>query len=222
MGYGGGYGGRGYAANAWDGYCGCGGNACSSCGGCGCNRCCFPLLHGTLNHIGRVFDALLPDPCCRRTCGMSCSQPTCGVEPGCGPVGMPGDPFIDDHPSSVPTPAPSSDARTRSHSSAKMMNYAKPAAAPALKPMPMKTSNMPVTSQPVKSASKKPAGRSVLKVVYDDELDSLSDETSDAPPAAPASVRRAAAEEQPAPVRFAAKPVVRARSSEAPVNPLRP
>src|SRR4051812_44426398 len=58
------YGGGGGIA-AWDGYCGCGGNACGSCGGgggCGCRRCVFPILHCALHKVGRVVDAILPDP----------------------------------------------------------------------------------------------------------------------------------------------------------------
>lgn len=212
-----GYAGRGVAANAWEGYCGCeGGNACGNvCGGC--NRCCFPLVHGTLNRVGRVFDALLPDPCCRRACGpVGCAQPSCGIEPGCGIVG-PGDPFIDDHRAlPVPTPAADPHARARSGNSARMMTYPKP----ALKPVPMKTGATKSRSKVAKNG--KAAGKSVLKVAYEEQW-LPADETEDAPPAAPASIRNAAQEPADmAPVaRFAAKPVVGAKA-ETSANPLRP
>lgn len=210
-----GYGSGGYAANAWDGYCGCEGNACG-----GCNRCCFPLIHNTLRGVGRVFDALIPDPCCRRSCGaalgcgsVGCAQPTCGIEPGCGVMG-PGDPFIDDHYSPPkPTPAADPHARARAHNNARMMNHSRPK--PALKPIPMRTAAAP---QPKRVAK---AGKSVLKVAYDEET-VVAQVSDDAPPAAPASIRRASREPaRLAPVaRVAAKPVVQA-SNDSPVNPLR-
>jgi hypothetical protein len=206
-----GYGSGGYAANAWDNYCGCGGG-----GGCGnacggCNRCCFPLVHCTLHRIGRVFDALLPDPCCRRSCGtVGCTQPSCGIEPGCGIAG-PSDPFIDDHHSAPPQPTPAADARARSWSNARMMNYQQPA--PALKPMPMKSASRPMTKG--KTAAK--TGKSVLKVAYAEE-ESDAEYYEDAPPAAPASVRNATKAPARLPAaRVSAKPVV----NESPVNPLR-
>jgi hypothetical protein len=223
-GNGNGYGAGGYAANAWDGYCGCrgGGGGCgNACGGC--NRCCFPLVHCTLHRIGRAFDALLPDPCCRRSCGSvgcaqpSCGQPTCGFEPGCGVVG-PSDPFIDDHHVAPPQPTPAADARARSWGNARMMNYPQPK--PVAKPRPMKTA---AAAMPQGKAVAR-AGRSVLKVAYDEEASSSDEEYyEDAPPAAPASVRNAA--QTPATlasaVRVTAKPVVSAKST-SPVNPLRP
>lgn len=202
----------GYAANAWDGYCGCDGNACG-----GCNRCCFPLIQGTLRGVGRVLDALIPDPCCRRSCGaalgcgqVGCAQPACGIEPGCGIVG-PGDPFIDDHYSPPkPTPAADPHARARALNNARMMNHPRPK--PALKPIPMRTAAAP---QP------KRAGKSVLKVAYDEET-VVTQVSDDAPPAAPASIRSVSREPaRLAPVaRVAAKPVVQA-SNDSPVNPLR-
>jgi hypothetical protein len=210
MGMGRGYSSRGFAANAWDGYCD-GGIGCNSCGGC--QRCCFPLIHNTLDRVGRVFDALLPDPCCRRTCGraLGCAQPTCGIEPGCGAVGMPADPFMDDH--VAPTPTPSADARGRSLSKARMTTFPQPAAKPALKPTPMKSTSRSKVASKVPSKS----GKSVLKVAYDEE--SVED-SEDAPPAAPASVRQVV-EAKPEPARFAAKPVVHVKNAE-PANPLRP
>lgn len=211
-----GYGSRGYAANAWDGYCGCGGNGCDACGGCGGQRCCFPLIHNTLHRVGRVFDCLLPDPCCRRTCGraVGCAQPTCGIEPGCGIIGGSSDPFMDDHVAPTPTPTPAADARARSYSKTKMTTFPKPAAKPALKPMPMKTAK----SKPAMKVASKPVGKSVLKVAYDE--DSSADELEDAPPVAPASIHRdTQVEDEPA--RFAVKPIVHVKKAE-PVNPLRP
>jgi hypothetical protein len=217
-----GYGNRsgGYAANAWDNYCGCDGGTCgNACGGC--NRCCFPLIHNTLHRVGRVFDALLPDPCCRRSCGtigcgsVGCAQPSCGFEPGCGIVG-PGDPFIDDHHPSPPMPTPAADARSRSWSNARMSSYPKPAQ--VIKPRPAKSTAAPKSRNKVAKA-----GKSVLKVAYA-EVEAETDEYyDDAPPAAPASVRNAAKEPAAlAPsVRVAAKPVVSARSASV-ANPLRP
>jgi len=219
-GYGGyGYGSRGYAGAAWDGYCGCNGGGgmcgggCNSCGGCGCKRCCFPLIHNTLSKVGCLFDALLPDPCCRRTCGraVGCAQPTCGIEPGCGVGGISTDPFIDDH-AAPPTPTPMPDARVRSSGKAKMSTFPKPSSS-----MPMKTAS---TSKPAKLS--KTAGKSVLKVGYDEEGEGWADQFEDAPPAAPASIRRAAkVEVEDEPSRFAVKPVVHVKKSE-PANPLRP
>lgn len=211
-----GYGSGGYAANAWDGYCGCGGGG-NACGG-GCNRCCFPLVHCTLHRVGRVFDALLPDPCCRRSCGtVGCAQPSCGIEPGCG-ISGPSDPFIDDHHHMAPPqPTPAADARGRSWSNARMMNYPQPK--PALKPRPMKTAAAPMPKAKVAKS-----GKSVLKVAYAEEDSSADAEYyDDAPPAAPVSVRNAAkapATLAPA-LRVAAKPVVSAKG-DSPVNPLRP
>jgi len=226
-GYGsGGYGSGGYAANAWDGYCGCGGGGACGGGACGgCNRCCFPLVHCTLHRIGRVFDALLPDPCCRRTCGAvgcaqpSCGQPSCGIEPGCG-ISGPGDPFIDDHHVAppTPTPAPAADARGRSWSNARMMNYPQPK--PALQPRPMKSAAAPMPMPKAKAVAR--SSKSVLKVGFDEEASSDEEYYDDAPPAAPASVRnvtKAPATLAPA-VRVAAKPVVPAKDG-LPVNPLR-
>jgi hypothetical protein len=215
-----GYGSGGYAANAWDNYCGCGGAGCNACGGG--NRCCFPLIHNTLHRVGRVFDALLPDPCCRRSCGtigcgsVGCAQPSCGFEPGCGIVG-PSDPFIDDHHPTPPTPTPAADARGRSWSKARMTTYPKPA--PLLKPRPAKSAAAPMPKNKVAKT-----GKSVLKVAYAEvETDTDRAYFDDAPPAAPASIRSVAkkpAAIAPA-VRVSAKPVVSARS-ESPVNPLRP
>ena len=230
---GGGFGSGGYSHAAWDGYCG-GGNACgNTCGG-GCRRGCgFPILHCTLHRIGRVFDALLPDPCCRRGCGRgaSCGQPTCGIEPGCG-IGMegPADPFMDDHspPMPVPSPTPAHDARSRSWSNARTMSHNAPIPAPALKPMPMKSAAAPdlkpvpmKTATSVKSKATARSTKSVLKVAYDEDHETSFSDDIDAPPTAPASIREVASNVV-TPVRVAAKPVVTARQASAPVNPLRP
>jgi hypothetical protein len=141
---------------------------------------------------------------------MGCAQPSCGIEPGCGIAG-PSDPFIDDHHAAPPQPTPAAEARIRSWSNARMMNYPQPA--PALKPKPMKT-----TSASMPKAKVAKAGKSVLKVAYDEEVSSDAEYYEDAPPAAPASVRNAAKAAAP---RVAAKPVVSTRSA-SPVNPLRP
>lgn len=211
------YGGYG-AARHWDGYCG------DNCGGCDtCHRCCFPILNHTLHKIGRVVDCLIPDPCCRpRGCGYrypspNCCEPACGVEGGYSVGPAMADPFMDDHivpTKPVPTPMPMKDARMRTPRSSSPM--ARPIATPAkpmAKPSPMKTAAAP-------KAMGKSAGKSVLKVSYEDEVVTASVADVDAPPAAPVSIRKLMQEEQPA--RITAKPVIRQRSSiEMPSNPLR-
>lgn len=227
--------GGGFAAPAWNGYCGCndGGNTC-------CPGPAFPLLHCALHRVGRVVDALIPDPCCRRTrcCSVgcaapTCAAPTCGVEPGCYAAPSHGsDPFIDDH--GPPTPIPMKDARSRGHwNSPKMTSKPMPAARPVAAPKPaMKTALKPVPKAvaaapkaAVKAAkpivSHKALGKSVLKVAYESETVE-SEEELDAPPAIPTSIRDA--QEEPATVmHVAAKPVFRApvAKSNLPANPLR-
>jgi hypothetical protein len=105
----------------------------------------------------------------------------------------------------------------------------KPVAAPELKPMPMKTASASEPKAKSKSAVKtakasSKTGRSVLKVAYDeDEISSVPGD-NDAPPAVPASIRRAAGEQDTImpTTRFAAKPAVHLKSADVPANPLRP
>lgn len=223
----------------WDNYCG--GDSCGR-GNCGCNRCCFPLVQNTLQRLGCVVDLLIPDPCCRRSycepvgCGsVGCAQPACGIEPGCGanlgygPTPA-GNPFIDDQ-ARPPTPLPDKGARSRSMMGTPKMTYgstptitSRPVTAspkPALKPIPMKTAAAPRSvAKPVING--KAAGKSVLKVGYEESQEEVSDvemTEADAPPAAPASIR--SAREVRSDARFAAKPVVRAQTSQLPANPLR-
>jgi hypothetical protein len=206
----------GYSAAAWDGYCGCGGGGgCGTgCGGCNsCRRHCFPILHGCLHKIGCVVDALIPDPCCcrrqTRCCGgaVGCAQPTCGIEPACGVSGV-ADPFIDDQAAPpMPTPMPEKGARRSIYGAPKMSTRPAPAPRPVSAPAVAPKASM-------KTASAK--GKSVLKVAYEDEAVDASTEDNDAPPAVPASIRRAT--ELPIPVRMAAKPITRGDET---VNPLR-
>jgi len=224
-------GGGHHGAQTWDNYCG-GDDGCGHNDACDCQRCCFPLVHGVLNRVGRVFDCLIPDPCCRRSCCYS--PPTIGCcQPACGAMGhesMPAmDPFIDDHHQGPPTPLPDKDARSRAIWGTPKMTYRSTPTImtrPAMQPKPTATAPMKTAVTKPRSATKsatngKPLGKSVLKVAYEEEeVDASASDDLDAPPAAPASVRNADRDEQ-SQSRFAAKPVVRAGQSQMPANPLR-